>query len=354
MALNLKDRWRYKDISWLMPKVNIEDVLVRLQSPIDSRSGDEVRAFCPDHYISAGRNPSHANWTVNVKTGKTFCFTESRGSNLVFIVCRIFGCDPAEAVKFLTGSDADIDEMRMSAFKQAVSVVRAEDAEEKEVRGLNVIAKDIENRYMSEAAYSFFIHPPGKKYPTNIRAETVDGYWIFERTWGYYANRVIIPFALGGELKGFCALDILGREAWLEKHPLKTEDDYRKVLFPMNFVSGGYLFGYDDCQKDADFIVVTEGPREVMKLWQEGFTNSVAILGSFLSDTQLQMLTRLNPKRLVLMFDGDEAGEKTTNRIAEKLKRPMGDNVQMCFVPKGRDPKNLDREDFERLIFGEK
>jgi 5S rRNA maturation endonuclease (ribonuclease M5) len=264
-------------------------------------------------------------------------------------------CGIKEAVKFLTGSETnlDMDALKISALQYKMSKIKGGEEEEKEeVKGLNVIGKDIENRYMSELAYRFFIHPPGKKHPTNILPETVDRYWVFERTWGYYSNRIIIPFALGGELKGFCALDILGKDMWLDKHPLKEEDDYRKVLYPMNFVSGSYLFGYDDCQKGADFIVVTEGPREVMKLLQEGFPNSVAILGSFLSNNQLEMLTGLSPKRIVLMFDGDSAGVKTTDRIADKLKRNFGDSVQKCFVPTDRDPKNLCREDFERLILG--
>ena len=356
MPMSLKDRWRYKNISWLMPKINVDDVLARLNSSIDSKSGDEIRAFCPDHYLSTGRESSHANWTVNVKTGKTFCFTESRGSNLVFIICRMFNCEPDEAVKFLMGSETDLDigALQLEALKQRQQSFSPEQEEDREVKGLNVISKDMENRYMSEAAYKFFIHPPGKKYPTNILPETVDRYWVFERTWGYYTNRIIIPYVLGGYLVGFCALDMLGKEVWKDKHPLKDEKDYRKVLYPMNFVSGSFLFGYDDCQQGADFVIVTEGAREVMKLWQEGFTNSVAILGSFLGDTQLQMLTRLSPKRVVLMFDGDEAGKKMTSRIADKLERNFGDKVQRCFLPEGKDPKHLTRADFEDLVLKEK
>jgi len=337
-----------------MPKVDIESVLARLNSPIKSRSEKEIRAFCPDHELMTGRRPSHANWTVNIKTGQTMCFTEGRASNLVFIVCRLFGCDVKEAIKFLTGLDSDlpIGEIKAASIKHRLSQMRETEDEKQEVHGLDAIAKDIENRYMSEEAYQFFIRPPGKQYPTNITKETVDRYLVFERTWGYYANRVIIPFVMRGLLRGFCALDLLGKERWLKQHPLKTEDDYRKVLYPMHFVAGDFLFGYDDCEPGADFIIVTEGPREVMKLWQEGFPNSVAILGSYLSNNQYVSLAELHPRRVVLMFDGDDAGVKTTGRIADKLKKLCP--VQQCFVPRGKDPKNLDRADFERLIGCEK
>ena len=363
MEIGLKDRWKYKDISWLMRDVNVEDVLVRLQSPIDSKSVKEIRAFCPDHYLFTGRPPSHPNWTVNVRTGETMCFTEGRGSNLLWTVRRIFDCDVRDAIKFLTNSESDLDmvNINMSAIRHRISQIREQGEERLPVNGLDAIAREIENRHMSEAAYRFFIQPPGKKYPTNILSETVDRYWVFERTWGYYTNRVIIPFATRGVLDGFCALDILGKDVWLRRHPLKTEDDYKKVLYPANFVSGNFLFGLDDCQPEAEFVVVTEGAREVMKLWQEGFPNSVAILGSYLSDNQMNMLTRLNPKRVVLMFDGDDSGVRTMSRIRDKLKRTLGNSmegresrIQSCFVPRGRDPKNLSRADFEAMIYGTK
>ena len=96
--------------------------------------------------------------------------------------------------------------------------------------------------------------------------------------------------------------------------------------------------------------MVAEGPREVMKLWQEGYTNSVAVMGSHLSDSQHRLLAELGPKRLALMFDGDDAGVATTERIAARLRKTWERETTCCFVPKGKDPKNLDREDFRRLL----
>lgn len=335
-----------------MPKVNVRDVLAKLGVSVERVSGDEVRAFCPDHHVFTGHNSSHANWNVNTRTGKTFCFTEGRGSNLVFVVCNALDCGTVDAVEFLTGSNGELDigGLSMSAIRQRMSSIRHAESEVEKpaVKGLSAIADEMVSQYMSEVAYGFFVHPPGKKYPTNIVPGTVDRYQVFERTWGFYANRVVIPFVMRGYLAGFCALDILGKEEWLRTHPLKSEDDYRKVRYPMNFISGDCLFGFDDCKVGADFVAVVEGPREVMKLWQEGFPNAVAILGSYLSDNHLTLLGELHPRKVVLMFDGDDSGLATTERIADKLKRNFA--VEKSFVPRGKDPKNLGREDFERLL----
>jgi hypothetical protein len=248
-------------------------------------------------------------------------------------------CTPSEAVKFLTGVQGEVDEGKLEFARRRHRRKKIDprlkggvpdDAEERKgVLGLSAIRMDIENRYVSERLYQFFTHPPGKA-PTNIRRETVDRYHIFERTWGTYANRAVIPFYFKGELIGYCAVDLLGKEEWLRQHPSRGEDDYKKTLYAKGLLSGQYLFGIDDCEKGADVLVLVEGPREVMKLWQEGFTNAVAILGAYLSDKHFELITELSPKRIALMFDGDAAGRAITTRAAER-------------------PKNLQRVDFERL-----
>lgn len=337
----------------MMRSVDVEAVLEKLGSAISHKSPKSIRAFCPDHHLFVGRKPSHANWNVSPVTGETFCFTEGRGSNLVWIVCRLLDCGPKEAAKFLTGVESDLDDgvLELAALKyRQLRLLDKQENERPFVRGLDAIRQGIENRYMSDAAYRFFMTPPGKA-STNILPETVDRYGIFERTWGFYSNRVIIPFFMKGELVGFSAIDILGCEMWLRQHCLKTEDDYKKVLYPANFLSGGCLFGFDECEKGAELLVITEGPRDVMKLTQEGFRNAVAILGSFLSDMQFKLITELAPKNIALMFDGDDAGVNTTGRVAMKLSQLFpNDSLKLCRVPCGLDPKNLDREGFEAII----
>jgi len=363
MQAGIKERNRYRDITWLMPSVDLERILRQLNVVIDHVSGNEVRGFCPDHHLYTGRKQSDPSWTINSETGETFCFTEARGSNLVWIVCRLLKKEPDEAARFLTGKDqSEFADLRMSAVRlKASRLLKTKEEQQRSlapIRGLDAIAKDVANPKMSERAYQFFIHPPGKRYPTNIRRETVDRYRVFERTWGFYANRVVIPYYMHKEIVGFCAIDLLGEEAWRAAHPVQDGEEgerYRKVRYPENFQSTECLFGFDDCPKGADFIVVTEGAREVMKLTQEGFP-SVAILGAYISKTHRKLLTELCPKKIVLMFDGDDAGAAITTRAAEALTKSVfsEDQVQKCILPRGRDPKTLDREAILRRIEGKK
>jgi hypothetical protein len=214
---------------------------------------------------------------------------------------------------------------------------------------LDDIKKDLKNRYISDACYEFFMHPPGKA-PTLIERATVDRYLVFERRWGYYSNRTIIPFFMQGELVGFCAVDLLGKDRWLLEHPLKDEDDYRKILYPLNFRSKECLFGYDDCKQGED-LIVTEGAREVMKLWQMGFTNTVGCLKADLSPKQILLISKLAPRRIILMFDGDTPGYAATEKNAKKLEDgPWKGKVVKFFLPVGKDPKNMTKEEISKKL----
>lgn len=346
--LGIKERQRYKDISWLMSSVDVEDVLLRLGVDVHRKFGDELEAHCPDHEMFTGKESSHPKWAVNVRTGKTICRTEGRGSNLVFTVCRLLDYDhPKEAVEFMTGQDAAA--LRPNSVIRRFGKMRESDEEQEEepVRGLDDIRLGMKNRVATSRLYEFFIRPPGKP-ATNIARETVDRYGVFERTWGFYADRAIIPFFLSGELVGFCAVDLLGFDEWCYRHPSSDPKEYKKTRLPLHFKKSKYLFGYDDCRKGADILSITEGPREVMKFWQEGFPDTVGVEGCTLSGAQMRMIAELAPKEVALVFDGDAAGRNATEKIADKLKGLVP--VRKGRTPDGLDPKNLDSKIIGNLL----
>lgn len=345
MDLGIKDRQRFKDISWLMPSVDVVDVLLRLGVEGVSPRRTEVDAMCPDHEMFVGNRPSHVRWACNVHTGLTYCFTEPRGSNLVWTVARILDCHPREAVRFMTGTD--MDRLQPAAILGRISRIRrGGDGDNRDPVRLDDIREDLVNRYISEGCYQFFMHPPGKP-PTNINKDTVDHYNVFERKWGYYGNRAIVPFFMNKELVGFCAIDMLGKKKWLVEHPLKDEDEYRKVLYPLNFRAKECLFGYDDVETGCDFLMVSEGAREVMKIRQEYTSNAVGALKAELSDEQILLIAKKAPKEIVMFFDGDKAGYSATDKNASKLQGICP--VRKCYLPIGKDPKNMSGRDMENI-----
>ncbi len=107
-------------------------------------------------------------------------------------------------------------------------------------------------------------------------------------------------------------------------------------------------------------VFVVEGFKACMWMLQAGFTNTVALMGSYISERQQLMLHRLNTN-VVLFLDNDKAGREATVWIGEYLWRPMRGRISVVTYP-GNDentqpdnypPEVLYRMVNERIPFGQ-
>jgi DNA primase len=64
--------------------------------------------------------------------------------------------------------------------------------------------------------------------------------------------------------------------------------------------------------------IVVEGYTDVIAMHAAGFTNTVATLGTALTPQHLKLLSRFT-SRVVLLFDGDEAGRRAADRAADLI-----------------------------------
>jgi len=104
-------------------------------------------------------------------------------------------------------------------------------------------------------------------------------------------------------------------------------------------------------------LVVTEGYMDVVGLAQAGFHRAVACMGTALTRAHLDLLFRQVP-RLVLCFDGDEAGRRAAWRSLEQALPVIQGmrEVRVLFLPEGDDPDSLVRREglagWERRLAG--
>ncbi|HJU10139.1 MAG TPA: toprim domain-containing protein, partial [Candidatus Binataceae bacterium] len=100
----------------------------------------------------------------------------------------------------------------------------------------------------------------------------------------------------------------------------------------------------------ADRAIVVEGYIDVIALWQAGFKETVATLGTALTTQQLRLLSRYS-RNVMACFDGDEAGRKASLRAVEIFLQAglLGRGV---FIPQGYDPDTLVRQR-GAAVFGE-
>ena len=96
--------------------------------------------------------------------------------------------------------------------------------------------------------------------------------------------------------------------------------------------------------RDEGAVVVVEGYVDVIRMVAAGFANTVAPLGTALTERQLDILWRLADEP-ILCFDGDKAGLRAAHRAAD-LALPQlapGKSLRFALLPAGQDPDDLIR-----------
>ncbi|HEU4965503.1 MAG TPA: DNA primase [Bacilli bacterium] len=87
--------------------------------------------------------------------------------------------------------------------------------------------------------------------------------------------------------------------------------------------------------------ILMEGYMDVITAWQYGVQHAVATLGTALTVDQVRILQR-NVQEIVMMYDGDAAGQKAALRSSEVVKE-SGSEVKatVATIPDGLDPDDF-------------
>jgi DNA primase len=114
------------------------------------------------------------------------------------------------------------------------------------------------------------------------------------------------------------------------------------------FHKGAVLFNAHTARSaahDQAQIIVVEGYMDVIALSEAGFPQTVAPLGTALTEDQMRLLWRMAAEP-VLCFDGDAAGRRAAFRAVETVLPHLqpGFSVQFAFLPDGLDPDDLIRQ----------
>ena len=154
-----------------------------------------------------------------------------------------------------------------------------------------------------------------------------DGYYDF------YRGRVIFPIrdvrsrpiAFGGRVLPQFAENAGGKYINSPETPL--------------FSKSNQLYALDlarDAIASEGRIVVTEGYTDVIMAHQHGVENVVAVLGTALGEKHLPLIRRFTDS-IVLVLDGDEAGQRRTSEVLELFVANQVD-LRILGLPEGLDP----------------
>jgi DNA primase len=145
-----------------------------------------------------------------------------------------------------------------------------------------------------------------------------------------FRARIMFPLAdARGRVLGFGARAMAGGQG--PKYLNTSENElYHK---------GRQLFGIDLARKEAaksGRVVVVEGYTDVLALHQAGIRESVAIMGTALTQEQLAELARTAPL-VVLALDADRSGQEAMLRAA-RAAEDRGVELRVAELPEGKDP----------------
>ena len=353
----------------ILEAANIVDVIS--EYVLLRKAGTSYKGLCPFH---DDRTPS---FSVSPAKGVYKCFSCGEAGNVVNFIMKHDQMTYPEALKVL-------------AKKYGIEVKERE---------LTTEEKQLEN----ERESMFLVNEWAAKYFQNILHNHVDGKAIGLQ---YFRNRgfrddIIEKFQLGfclpgkqefanAALKaGYKAEFLVKTGLCFERENGELADRFNgRVIFPWLNVSGkviafgGRLLdsrtkgisqkyvnspGSEIYQKDHalygiyqakkaiakfDLVYMVEGYTDVVSMHQCGIENVVANSGTALSVYQIKLLRRFT-SNIVLLYDGDEAGQHAALRGTDML-LSEGRNVKVLLLPDGKDPdelaRNLTAEAFRKYI----
>ena len=92
----------------------------------------------------------------------------------------------------------------------------------------------------------------------------------------------------------------------------------------------------------SENIFLVEGYMDVLSLNKLGIMNTVANLGTALTESQIQLIWRFF-KDIIICFDGDKAGKDAAIRAADKILEIVKPDakISFLFLPNKHDPDSF-------------
>jgi DNA primase len=152
----------------------------------------------------------------------------------------------------------------------------------------------------------------------------------------YFRDRVMFPIrdtqgrpvAFGGRILPDSPHENTG------KYINSPESDFYK--------KSSVLYGFDaarDAIRKSETVILVEGYTDCIMAHQHGVANIVAPCGTALTDTHVSQLKRF-ARKVVLVFDGDKAGQDASERVLVKLLSHEID-LRLLTLPGGADPADF-------------
>ena len=311
------------------------------------RSGSNLFGLCPFH------GEKTASFSVAPDKGIYYCFGCHKGGSVINFQMEIEGLSYPDAVRALAkrvGMEVPEDEQYQSRYRQQERLwaLHKEAARFFHSQLYAPIGAEALNyafgRGMSKSILTTFgVGFAPDTWDSLVKAMRAKGYTdqelkdsglvtvsqkngnLFDR----FRGRLMFPI-----------IDVRGNVIGFGGRIIKKDSDGAKYLNSpetLIFNKRKNLFGLNLAKKSKQgYLILVEGNIDVVSLHQYGFDNAVASLGTSLTEEQATLLTRYT-EQIVLIYDGDEAGQRATRRAIPILEK-AGIQVKVLQIRDAKDP----------------
>ena len=352
------------------PKEYLEEIKQRIKvsdivgSSVQlKRRGREFVGLSP---FSKEKTPS---FTINDEKGFYHCFSSGEHGNIFDFLVKVEKLNFGDAVRKLAAKAG------MPAFKFTKENIEVENKRKKYDEILTIALKHYQKNFSENDSVKKYAHGRGLtqeilstfkigysgEYGLNVslfsgfnQKELIESGVFFHdeknnKLIDRFKNRLIFPiFDYNNKVIGFGGRAL--SQNYLAKYINSPETEF--------FKKGFNLYNLNNAKnenKQSGNVFVVEGYMDAISLYQAGFKNVVATLGTAMTESHLNLVWRYfnDP---VVCFDGDRSGQNAAHKISEKLIAYMKPNYSLSFLilPNGFDPDSFvrknGRNNFESLL----
>lgn len=281
--------------------IRISEVLTRYGIPHPDKL--EYRIPCPIH---RGRD---YNFSVSEREGLWNCFSVcGRGGSVIDLVSALDKIEPREAVKKL------VDDFKISP-----------------AQAQTIAAREYKSKYERWTTV--------RNSMDTVRMGPVEGYpRTFRLEEGYRGLRsgTINHWGLARTDEGVF-IPLLNSKGELCSYSIRRDDGkpkYDNAKGTSKCLPFGLFENSSDIVREG-FAWVVEGQFDAISLWQKGYRNVIALMGSSLSEQQAMLILAVTSS-LVLVMDGDDAGRNAAAKIKKQWSNVF--DIAIFELPEGIDP----------------
>ena len=289
-------------------------------------AGSNYTGFCPLHGEEKGK--SKPSFSFNCATGQWFCFAEGRGGSLPMLLKEM-------------GRSRDAIDLTMQRLDRFLVKV------ERKKSPVNRGGLFVTEYPLPERILGLF-----EACPEDLLDAGFDEDLLWRHDVGFDQEREWITYPLrdiDGTLSG-----IVGRT----NDPMLKYKAYRHELREMGFPKyeiekSNYLWRWDQVYPQCYFaearpvIQVCEGFKACLWMVQCGYENTVALMGTSMSDTQRVFLERLGGT-VIWCLDNDWAGRAGTQKNGYKLHGVR--QLVLNYPSSAKQPDDLEPSDLHDAI----